>query len=89
MIITIMLLMIMVNMMRVLLNMMNWVVREIKANTEPYCNTAIKLEIAVTCQQLSKWNYGSPFQRINAKYNIVTPDLRMNANMHVIMLSLV
>ena len=61
MIITIMLLMIMVNMMRVLLNMMNWVVREIKANTEPYCNTAIKLEIAVTCQQLSKWNYGSPF----------------------------
>ena len=69
--------------------MMNWVVREIKANTEPYCNTAIKLEIAVTCQQLSKWNYGSPFKRINAKYNIVTPDLCMNANMHVIMLSLV
>ena len=41
--------------------MMNWAVREIKANTGPYCNTVIKFEIAVTCQQLSKWNYGWTF----------------------------
>ena len=66
-IVVLMLVIMMVNMMRMLLNMMNWVVREIKANTGPYCNTVIKFEIAVTCQQLSKWDYGRTFNLQNIK----------------------